>query len=148
MKFFGGIIFVFLFNFTFAQESQKLERKKYNVCGVSFNLEIADDDDERAIGMMYRKGVPHGEGMIFLFNEAQNLSFWMKNVTFDLDIGYFNEKNVLLNFHTMKATSLMQKDEFLARYPSDGLAKYAVEVYAGFYSKHVGHKCRLEAAER
>jgi uncharacterized membrane protein (UPF0127 family) len=93
---------------------------------------------------MYRKGVPHGEGMIFLFNEAQNLSFWMKNVPFDIDIGFFDKNGNFLNAMTMAGTSPVQKAESLAHYKSQGMALYAVEASVGFFKKITkASKCKI-----
>jgi uncharacterized membrane protein (UPF0127 family) len=133
---FISLIFSMSCSFVNSQpKPQVLSKKKFQVCGVSLDLEIADNNQSRSIGLMHRESVPKGTGMIFVFSKPEVLSFWMKNVPMDIDIGYFSESGRLLKFHTMKGTSPIQATERLPTYSSINPAKYAVEVEAGFYEK-------------
>lgn len=51
-----------------------------------FAVEIADDADERARGLMFRKTLPASAGMLFIYERPQPVSFWMKNTLVPLDI--------------------------------------------------------------
>src|SRR5215472_15021703 len=51
-----------------------------------FAVEIADNDAERAKGLMYRKELPEGQGMLFDFHHEQEVSFWMQNTYIPLDM--------------------------------------------------------------
>jgi len=51
-----------------------------------FAVEIADNDAERAKGLMYRKELPEGRGMLFDFHHEQEVSFWMQNTYIPLDM--------------------------------------------------------------
>jgi len=51
-----------------------------------FAVEIADTDAERAKGLMYRKELPEGRGMLFDFHHEQDVSFWMQNTYIPLDM--------------------------------------------------------------
>jgi len=51
-----------------------------------FAVEIADNDAERAKGLMYRKELPQGQGMLFDFHREQEVSFWMQNTYIPLDM--------------------------------------------------------------
>lgn len=126
-----------------AQKPQKLTKKRFKVCDVPLELEIARSDSERNLGLMYRTAVPEGTGMVFVFEQLQPLSFWMKNVPMDIDIGYFDERGLLINFHTMKGTSPLLQDRSQPSYPSLRPARYAVEVVAGFYKSKNAKDCRL-----
>src|SRR5262249_13949987 len=44
-----------------------------------FAVEVADNDAERAKGLMYRRGLPEGHGMVFDFHCDQEVSFWVQN---------------------------------------------------------------------
>src|SRR5713226_544251 len=50
-----------------------------------FAVELAVTDEERAKGLMYRKELPDGRGMLFDFQRAQPVSMWMKNTFIALD---------------------------------------------------------------
>ena len=51
-----------------------------------FNVDLAVTDDERAKGLMYRKEVPEGYGMLFDFKREQQVAMWMKNTYVSLDM--------------------------------------------------------------
>ena len=51
-----------------------------------FSVEVADNDAERAKGLMYRKDLPEGRGMLFDFHRDQEVSFWMQNTYIPLDM--------------------------------------------------------------
>ena len=51
-----------------------------------FRVEIADDESERARGLMYRENLPAAAGMLFVYDRAQPVSFWMKNTLIPLDM--------------------------------------------------------------
>ena len=51
-----------------------------------FAVEMAETDDERSRGLMFRKELPEGKGMLFDFKTDQMLGFWMKNTYIPLDM--------------------------------------------------------------
>jgi uncharacterized membrane protein (UPF0127 family) len=52
----------------------------------AFTVEIADNDAARAKGLMYRKTLPEGTGMLFDFGREQDVAFWMENTYISLDM--------------------------------------------------------------
>jgi uncharacterized membrane protein (UPF0127 family) len=51
-----------------------------------FLVEMAENDAERAKGLMFRKELPEGRGMLFDFHREQEVSFWMENTYIPLDM--------------------------------------------------------------
>jgi uncharacterized membrane protein (UPF0127 family) len=51
-----------------------------------FTVELATTEAERTQGLMYRKELPEGHGMLFDFQRDQELGFWMKNTYIPLDM--------------------------------------------------------------
>lgn len=148
LRFSFFIMAIFLSRYSLSQndsaKAQSLVKKEFKVCNKKLQLEIADNDQSRSTGLMYREGIAVGTGMLFVFPYDLELSFWMKNVPFDIDIGFFDKNGKLLNSMTMAATSPLQKVESLAHYKSQGLAMYAVEASAGFFKKITKlSKCKL-----
>ncbi len=92
----------------------------------TISIEIADDDAERTQGLMYRQGMPDSCGMLFIFEEMQPLSFWMKNTRFSLDIIYVNKDFRIVSI----AENTVPFSEMSI--PSGKDAMYVVEVNAGF----------------
>ncbi len=52
----------------------------------SFQVEVVDNDADRAKGLMYRKELPAGRGMLFDFKREQDVAFWMQNTYIPLDM--------------------------------------------------------------
>jgi len=51
-----------------------------------FAIELAVTDEERARGLMFRKELPEGRGMLFDFKRDQDISMWMENTFISLDM--------------------------------------------------------------
>lgn len=65
----------------------------------SFFVEIADDDAERAQGLMYRESMARGSGMLFVYPNPQPASFWMKNTLIPLDIIFIDAHGEVTRVH-------------------------------------------------
>ncbi|OFY52234.1 MAG: hypothetical protein A2X22_09640 [Bacteroidetes bacterium GWF2_49_14] len=93
---------------------------------VKIDIEIADDDPQRELGLMYRKTMEMHTGMLFIFEDTDLRSFWMKNTYIPLDIIYLDAQKKIIRIHENAPTLNEQP------IPSDYPAKYVVEVIAGF----------------
>jgi uncharacterized membrane protein (UPF0127 family) len=79
------LIFVTIAGPAWAAELKTLEIA--NKTGVHvFAVEIADTDATREKGLMFRKSLPEGQGMLFDFHEEQPVGFWMQNTYIPLDM--------------------------------------------------------------
>lgn len=58
---------------------------------VEISIEIADDDHEREIGLMFREDLPDRHGMLFVFAVTGPVGFWMKNTPLALDLVFIGE---------------------------------------------------------
>ncbi|MCK8463696.1 DUF192 domain-containing protein [Aliiroseovarius sp. S1339] len=64
-----------------------------------FTVELADDPRERARGLMDRENMPSTHGMLFLFEQPQEVSFWMKNTLIALDMLFLNADGTVARIH-------------------------------------------------
>ena len=90
-----------------------------------FEVELADDDAERAQGLMHRDSMERFSGMLFVYDAPQKVAFWMKNTLISLDILYFTAQGQLLNLHE----NAVPGDLALLR--SSGPVQYVLEINAG-----------------
>ncbi len=112
---------------------------------VELFMELALTRDEQRRGLMFRDGIADDHGMLFVFSKPQRMSFWMKNVSFPLDIGYFTSDGVLREIYRMypqDTESRKSKREDLL---------YVLEVRAGWFKANEvrpGAKLDLAALQR
>ena len=57
----------------------------------AFTIEVADDQNERAAGLMFRQTMAEDHGMLFVFEQTQQVGFWMKNTPLPLDLIFIGE---------------------------------------------------------
>jgi hypothetical protein len=56
----------------------------------SFNIEVATTNQERALGLMFRRSLPENGGMLFLYDQPQAAAMWMKNTLIPLDMVFIS----------------------------------------------------------
>ena len=98
--------------------------------GHTLRLQLALTDGESARGLMFRDPLPEDHGMVFVFAEAKERAFWMKNTRIPLDLGYFDASGRLLALH-----KLFPRDTTRVRSASDKVA-LAVETNRGWFREH------------
>lgn len=103
---------------------------------VKLKVEVANTPAKRNLGLMNRTSLPKDQGMLFVFDRPQKLSFWMRNTYIPLSIGYFDENRVLKEIHQMKPQNMLEKSQDLRSYPSQCLCQYAIEVNQGWFKKN------------
>jgi uncharacterized protein len=64
-----------------------------------FTVEVADDDTERAVGLMNRAKMAMGAGMLFVYPGPKHASFWMKNTLIPLDIIFVDATGTVTLVH-------------------------------------------------
>ena len=79
-----------------------LRTTSMQIGSATFTLEIADTPEARQRGLMRRDSMPSDHGMIFVFPNERQLSFWMKNTRIPLDIIYLSRDGVVVSIHQLK----------------------------------------------
>jgi len=90
-----------------------------------FTVEIADNEAAREKGLMFRKSLPPGHGMLFDFHREAPVGFWMKNTYIPLDMIFIRGNGVIANI----AENAKPMSETVI--PSDGPVLAVLEVAGG-----------------
>jgi uncharacterized protein len=95
-----------------------------------FSVEMATTEEEKTTGLMYRKELADGKGMLFDFSPEQQVSMWMKNTYISLDMIFIRADGRILR--------IAENTEPLSTkiISSGGLAKGVLEVIAGTAQKY------------
>ena len=99
------------------------------VGGARYTVEIADDDAERARGLMFRDAMDDGHGMLFIHETQEPLAYWMKNTRIALDILYFDDDRRLVS--QRRGVPPCSLGDACPNYPSGAPARYVLELNAG-----------------
>jgi uncharacterized membrane protein (UPF0127 family) len=95
---------------------------------VRLRAELARTETERARGLMYRTSLPDGEGMLFVFERDQVLSFWMKDTLIPLSIAFISYDGRLLEIYDMHVRDVTPVNSRRA-------VRYALEVPRGWFER-------------
>jgi uncharacterized protein len=66
-----------------------------NVAQTPVEMQLAVTSEEMSQGLMHRRDLQSGQGMLFVYTRPQRVSFWMRNTPTALDIGFFTSDGVL-----------------------------------------------------
>lgn len=105
------------------------EFSRITVDGKPVSAEIADNGEERSMGLMYRDSLPAEQGMLFVYDRSEVRSFWMKNTRIPLSIAFIDSKGVIVSISDMKPMDT-------SSVPSGTPAQYALEMNQGWYSRN------------
>ena len=97
--------------------------------GQRYSVEIADDDAERARGLMFRDELAADRGMLFIHDREEPQAYWMKNTRIPLDILYFDgARRLVAQQRDVPPCAL---GNGCPPYPSLAAARYVLELNAG-----------------
>lgn len=98
-------------------------------------VEIADSDEKRTQGLMYRKSLPKDSGMLFVYPKSKIQTFWMKNTLVPLSIAFIRKDGTVSEIvHMTPADG--RPDFLLPRYQSREKVMYGLEMPQGWFKDH------------
>lgn len=107
---------------------------------VKVKAEVAVAQEELQRGLMYRREMPDGHGMIFVYPQERILSFWMKNTYLPLSIAFLDRKGRIVHITDMEPHTTTS-------HSSVKMARFALEVNQGWFAKkgvQVGDQATFE----
>jgi uncharacterized membrane protein (UPF0127 family) len=100
---------------------------------VTLQVEVADTAVSRAQGLMHRRQLADNAGMLFIFEETANWSFWMKNTLIPLSIAFLDKNWRVVDIVDMDVEQDPERP--VKFYSSSGPYRYALEVNKGFFKR-------------
>ena len=97
--------------------------------GHRYAVELAQDDAERARGLMFRDAMDADRGMLFIHDAQEPQAYWMKNTKIALDILYFDNDHKLVS--QQRDVPPCSLGDACPPYPSNAPARYVLELNAG-----------------
>lgn len=110
---------------------------------IKVNVEIADNAEERAAGLMFRQFLDDNKGMLFVYQWEDYRSFWMKNTLIPLDMVFISENFEIVD---IRYAEPCKKDPCIS-YVSSKPARYVLEVNGNFTIRNniaIGNKVNLK----
>ena len=112
-----------------AQEGpQKLPAIQLSAGMHLIRAEVAQSPDQRSIGLMHRPSMGPNEGMLFIFEQACQQCFWMKNTLLPLSIAFLADDGSIVNIESMKPQAL---DSHCSKRP----VRFVLEMNEGWFAK-------------
>lgn len=125
--FFLGVWAVFLLG----KEDMNTERQTIRVGDQELFVEIADTLQLQVRGLSGRPSLGEQEGMLFVYESPQILSFWMKDMNFAIDIIWIDGNRAITGI-----IANVSPDTFPQTFSSVSPAQYVLEVPAGWAERH------------
>ncbi|MGE8691301.1 MAG: DUF192 domain-containing protein [Achromobacter sp.] len=91
--------------------------------------EVADSDETRRNGLMFRRELPGNDGMLFVFEQPDVQCFWMRNTILPLSIAFIADDGTIVNIEDMAPQT---EDPHCAKKP----VRYALEMAQGWFEQH------------
>lgn len=106
----------------------QLPRATLNAGMHLLQVQIAQNFEQRQIGLMWRKEMPQNEGMLFVFEQPASQCFWMRNTLIPLSAAFVADDGSIVNIADMKP---MTEESHCSAKP----VRYVLEMNQGWFAK-------------
>lgn len=113
-----------------AESAFGLRTAHLEISNVPLTAEIADTAEAKENGLMFRESLAEDRGMLFVYEDPQKATFWMRNTRIPLSIAFIDSAGIILEIKPM-----YPMDETIVPSSSDQVA-YALEVNQGWFDRH------------
>ena len=106
----------------------QLQRTTLNAGMHLIQVQLAQDFEQRQIGLMWRKEMPQNEGMLFVFDQPAVQCFWMRNTLLPLTAAFVSDDGSIVNLADMKP---LNDDSHCSKKP----VRFVLEMNQGWFAK-------------
>lgn len=89
---------------------------------------VARSEEERALGLMFRRDIDEEEGMLFMCDECAVQTFWMKDTPLPLSIAFIDDDGTILKLADLEPHDLEGES-------SDHPVRFVLEVRQGWFAE-------------
>ncbi len=126
----SAFVWLFVFTVSACDAQPKVTINTKDGRHVGFEVEVADTPAKREMGLMYRTELADDRGMIFLFPNESQQSFWMKNTPRSLDIIFIGKDRKIVGI-VEQATPFSLDPRFV-----EGQSQFVFEINGGLSKRH------------
>lgn len=133
-----SLIFILFFSillssviFTYFLNTQK---PYVSIKGKSFDVEVAKSNKQKELGLSKYKKIAQDFGMLFIFENKDYYSFWMKGMSFPIDIIFIRDNKIATIFKNVDYPK--SENENLKKYKPDISSNMVFEINAGLSEKY------------
>jgi len=123
--------YYFKYGFPKLETENSLAVRMLTIGGKTLEVEIADTLVSRKQGLSGKESLGDNQGMLFVYGEPGNYSFWMKDMKFAIDIIWIDENKKIVDI-TYNAVPESYPQTFSPKLP----AKYVLEVSGLWVEEH------------
>ena len=130
-KYFAGCLFSLPFTLSVCAQGvpqTQLPKATLNAGMHLIQVQLAQDFEQRQIGLMWRKEMPQNEGMLFVFQAPAIQCFWMRNTLIPLTAAFVLDDGSIVNLADMKP---MNDDSHCSKIP----VRFVLEMNQGWFAK-------------
>ncbi|MDO9143914.1 DUF192 domain-containing protein [Rhodoferax sp.] len=115
---------------SFAQDAPQLDLPRVRLTAGMYlvDAQVAGTPAQRSTGLMFRRQMPHAEGMLFVFEQAGQQCFWMKNTLLPLTAAFVADDGTIVNLADMTPQS---SDSHCSAKP----VRYVLEMNQGWFAQ-------------
>lgn len=101
-----------------------------------FDVEVANDDAQRKIGLMNRTSLDKNKGMLFIFQTEGYVNFWMKNTLIPLDMLFLDSRGYVKHIVHSAQPCTAASDSDCPKYNSEEKIKFVLELNGGIAKEY------------
>ncbi len=110
-------------------QEQGKARVQLTIKGKKIRAEVARTEEEKSQGLMFRDKLAPDEGMLFIYEREDFLSFWMKNTPLPLAVAVLDQRGKIVDIQDMEPFNLRT-------HTSARPALFALEMNKGWFRKN------------
>ena len=110
--------------------------KTVKIEGATFQIDLAQSEKEKQLGLSDRSKLEQNKGMLFVFNQPDYYHFWMRNMNFPLDLIFIKDNTVVSVLKNVQPAGGNIPVEKIPSFTSSTPADKVLEINSGLADKH------------